>query len=253
MNALDYDRLAAEYAAHRQVHPGVLRALCERVGARHTVLEVGCGTGNYITALTAIAGCAGWGIDPSTEMLAAAQRQVDAHSPLPAVRLRQGRGEGLDVPDGQFDLVFSVDVIHHIQDQGAYLREAYRALAPGGRICTVTDSEWVIRHREPHATYWPETIEVELARYPRIRDLQALYQQAGFASLESEQVEHRTTLTDAQAYRDKAFSSLHLISEPAFRRGLARLEQDLSKGPIACISRYVLLWGTKLSSDAIAP
>jgi len=41
MNRLDYDRLAAEYAAHRQVHPGVLRALCEGLCPRHTVLEVG--------------------------------------------------------------------------------------------------------------------------------------------------------------------------------------------------------------------
>jgi ubiquinone/menaquinone biosynthesis C-methylase UbiE len=160
--------------------------------------------------------------------------------------LSQGRAEKLDLPDAQFDLVFSVDVIHHLQEQKAYLRHAYRTLKPQGRICTVTDSAWIIGHREPLATYWPETIEVELSRYPRIRDLRALYQEAGFASLETEQVEHRATLTDVQAYRDKAFSSLHLISEAAFKRGLARLERDLSRAPVARVSRYVLVWGTKL-------
>jgi hypothetical protein len=52
-------------------------------------------------------------------------------------------------------------------------------------------------------------------------------------------------LSDIQAYRDKAFSALLLISEAAFQRGIERMEQDLSTGPIPCVSRYLLLWGTK--------
>lgn len=245
MNRLDYDRLAAEYAANRQIHPGVLRALCEAAQARQSVLEVGCGTGNYIAALAALTGCRGWGVDPSAEMLARAQRQLDAQKPAPNVRLSLGRGERLGVPDAQFDLVFSVDVIHHVQDRPAYLQEAYRVLKADGQICTATDSAWIIRHREPLATYWPETIDVELDRYPRIHHLEALYWKAGFGGFKRATVEHRTTLTDARAYREKAFSSLHLISESAFQRGLSRLEQDLGRGPVPLVSRYTLLWGTK--------
>jgi hypothetical protein len=52
-------------------------------------------------------------------------------------------------------------------------------------------------------------------------------------------------LTDIQIYRDKAFSALHLISERAFARGIARMEQELNRGPLPCIARYTLLWGTK--------
>jgi len=52
-------------------------------------------------------------------------------------------------------------------------------------------------------------------------------------------------LVDSQAYRDKAFSALHLISPQAFQAGLACLEEDLRHRPIACLSRYLLLWGTR--------
>jgi ubiquinone/menaquinone biosynthesis C-methylase UbiE len=147
MKTLDYDRLAAQYRAHRQVHPGVLRALCSQVRQEHTVLEVGCGTGNYVIALAALTGCQGWGIDPSVEMLARAQQRLDDSS-LSTVFLRRGWAEHLDLPDDQFDLVFSVDMIHHVQDRAAYLQHTYRTLKRGGRVCTATDSEWIIRHRE---------------------------------------------------------------------------------------------------------
>jgi ubiquinone/menaquinone biosynthesis C-methylase UbiE len=245
MDALDYDRLSAEYAAHRRVHPGVLRELCEVTQPWHTVLEVGCGTGNYVIALTASTGCRGWGVDPSAEMLARAQHQLDSGHPKSTVRLSRGRAERMDVPDGQFDLAFSVDVIHHVQNYRAYLQGAYRALEPDGLICTATDSEWIIRHREPLATYWPETIDVELARYPRIPHLEALYREAGFHTIKRDMVEHRAVVSDVQAYRDKAFSSLHLISGSAFQRGLSDLERDLENGPVPLVSRYALLWGAR--------
>jgi hypothetical protein len=49
-------------------------------------------------------------------------------------------------------------------------------------------------------------------------------------------------MTDARMYADKACSSLHLISDDAFRRGMLRLEADLAKGPIPRPWRYVMLW-----------
>lgn len=69
--------------------------------------------------------------------------------------------------------------------------------------------------------------------------------QAGFGGIAEATVEFPYTLTDIQAYRDRAFSSLHLISESAFERGIAQMERDLATGAIPCLSRYLLLWGTK--------
>jgi ubiquinone/menaquinone biosynthesis C-methylase UbiE len=238
---VDYDQIAAEYSQHRQTHPKVVEALIAtaNIGATSQVLEVGCGTGNYIRVLFSQTGCAAWGIDPSPEMLAQAQQ------PSGGPQLLCGRAEALPAPSQTFDLLFSVDVIHHIQDRPRYLAEAYRALRPGGALCTVTDSAWIIRHRVPLALYFPETVPLELARYPRIAVLRQAMAQVGFQAIRETHVELAYLLHEIQAYRDKAFSALHLISSAAFQRGLTRLEEELRRGPIACVSRYLLLWGTR--------
>jgi SAM-dependent methyltransferase len=239
---IDYDSIAYEYARHRHVHPGVLRDLRSTSGidSASRVLEVGCGTGNYIAALEKSAGCEGWGIDPAPEMLA----QAMARSPN--ISFERGHSEQLPFLTDFFDLVFSVDVIHHVTDRHAYFAEAHRVVRRGGKVCTVTDSEWIIRHRPPLAIYFPETIEVDLERYPRIPDLRDEMAEAGFKEIGENLVEFPYKLTDTEAYRDKAFSSLHLIADQAFQAGIERLTRDLESGPIPCVSRYVLMWGTKV-------
>ena len=238
---IDYAGLAQEYARHRKVHPEVLRDLLQESGidAQSRVLEVGCGTGNYILALESAVGCPCWGIDPSQEMLAEATERPGR------VHFQVGRAEQLEFSTGFFDLVFSVDVIHHLEDIARYFQEASRVLKAGGCVCTVADSEWIIRHREPLAVYFPESVDVDLQRYPRMNDLRAVMQEAGFGGIVEHTAEFPYELRDVQAYRDRAFSSLFLIGEEAWRRGLERMERDLESGPIRCVSRYALLWGTR--------
>jgi len=242
---IDYAGLPQEYARHRKVHPEVLRDLLRESGidAQSRVLEVGCGTGNYILAVESAVGCQCWGTDPSEEMLAEAGERPGS------VHFQVGRAEQLEFSTGFFDLVFSVDVIHHLEDIALYFQDACLVLRPGGRICTVTDSEWIIRHREPLAIYFPESVDVDLARYPRLAELRDLLRDAGFAELSEHTVQFPYEVRDAQSYRDRAFSSLHLIGEEDWRRGLERMERDLQTGSISCISRYVLLRGTRQATS----
>ena len=114
---LDYDKLAAEYGRHRRVHPAVLREILATgaITSRSHLCEVGCGTGNYITAIESATGCRCCGVDPSDEMLSRARAQSNC------VDWQKGRGEDLSVPNGIMDLIFSVDVIfgHNITGEGA--------------------------------------------------------------------------------------------------------------------------------------
>ena len=237
-HAMNYDRIAAAYARNRRIHPQVLEQLCESLSPTSAMLEVGCGTGNYIVAIESIMECTCWGIEPAQAMLDIAR------SRSATIHFRRSSAEQLDAPDETFDLVFSVDVIHHVADRPAYIQEAHRVLKRGGKLCTVTDSAWVIGHRQPLTTYFPETVPFELARYPRIADLRDLMA-GGFDEIADHTVEWTYDLDDARAYREKAFSALHLIPEQAFQDGLARMERDLEKGPIRCVSRYTMVWGRK--------
>ena len=240
---INYDRIASEYCQHRKVHPGVLAQLIERsaIGKNSKVLEVGCGTGNYAVALRTQIGCSVSAIDPSEEMLhRAKERSAEVDFTI-------GTAEKLDFSSCSFDLIFSVDVIHHLTSLVDFFKESFRVLLDGGMICTVTDLEWIIRHRKPLASYFPETVETELKRYPKIDQLKRIMTKVGFVDIEEHMVEFSYELHDTQAYRDKAFSSLHLISKKAFELGIGRMERDLRSGPIRCVSRYSLLWGTKPS------
>jgi ubiquinone/menaquinone biosynthesis C-methylase UbiE len=236
---IDYDQFAADYVRHRRAHPEVLRHLSGAVGASSRILEVGCGSGNYLGALAASAGCSCLGIDPSEEMLARARER------FPGMRFQGGRAEGLEFPPERFDLVFSVDAIHHVTDCPRYFGEAWRVLAPGGKVCTVTDSEWIIRHRQPLAHYFPDTVAVDLGRYPAVADLEEAMHQAGFVAVNRNMVEFRYELTDVRPYKARAYSCLRLLSDDAFQAGVEWMERDLAHGSIPCISRYELVWGTK--------
>jgi ubiquinone/menaquinone biosynthesis C-methylase UbiE len=238
-NAIDYDTLDKEYARHRGANTRVLRALIDRasLGATDRVLEIGCGTANYARAIAATTRAQCVGMDPSIGMLG----QSAAHAP--DVCLCQGSAGRLPFRRGSFGLGFSVDVIHHVPDTRSYYRELLPLLGPDGRVCTVTDSEEIIRAREPLATYFPDTIEADLRRYPPVSRLVREMEAVGLADIAVDAVEMAYEVGDLAPYRAKAFSCLHLISEASWRKGMVRMEADLVRGPLRGVSRYVLIWG----------
>ncbi|MBI2949384.1 MAG: methyltransferase domain-containing protein [Verrucomicrobia bacterium] len=241
-----FDSIAADYALHRSIHPKLLWRLIELPGVNSSwrILEAGCGTGNYAASIAEITSAHCCGLDPSWGMLSAASQK-----PAP-VSWSQARAESLPFADGSFDFIFSVDVIHHVQDRPAYIREAFRVLVDGGWFATVTDSEETIRQRRPLSHYFPETVAPELGRYPKRGEIPQLLGSVGFAPVSEELVEFGYPLSDPSAIERKAYSCLHLISEEAFEQGLDRLKQDLSAGPIPCIASNVVYWARKLETRA---
>ncbi len=240
---IDYDKFAARYARNRQVNDAVLTDLfaTSRITNAARVLEVGCGTGNYIAAIAERVGCQCWAVEPSDNMRAAAQQKTRGH-----VTLVTAVAEEMAFPENFFDLIFSVDVIHHLSNRTAHFAHAQAQLRPSGYFCIVTDSEEIIRTREPLSRYFPETVEVELQRYPQVPLLKEELRDAGFTEIADRITELPYQVRDIRPYTEKVFSALHLISGDSFARGIARMQTDLASGFVQGVARYVHIWARKL-------
>ena len=97
------------------------------------VLDIGCGTGTSLR-LYHDAGCRAFGIDLSPSMLAVARNKLGARADL-----RLGDATHMPYPDGIFDLVVAMFVLHDMPGKARPLvmGETVRILKHDGRILLI--------------------------------------------------------------------------------------------------------------------
>ncbi len=118
------------------------------------VLDMGCGGGHASFAAAPYAGEV-IAYDLSADMLAAVKAE-GARRTLPNIVTRQGAAESLPFADAHFDAVLTRLSAHHWTDVGAGLREARRALKPGGRAIFID----VTAPDHPGIDTWFQTMEL---------------------------------------------------------------------------------------------
>ena len=96
------------------------------------VIDVGCGPGAAVREAARHAASA-TGVDPSAVSLALA-RWITGRGQARNVAFLEGRAESLPLPDGCATVVWSISSLHHWQDRVKGFAEAFRVLAPGGRV-----------------------------------------------------------------------------------------------------------------------
>lgn len=133
------------------------------------VLDVGSGVGSFVLGCRR-RGMLAFGIEPDRigrgvglTSVQIARRRIDQR--VFAVAL----GENLPFPDCRFDLVTMNQVMEHVADQGAVLREALRVLRPGGAVYIACPN--YLRFYEPHyKIFWFPLLPKMLGRaYLRLR------------------------------------------------------------------------------------
>ena len=112
------------HTGRRRILASFVAGICSRVTDRRArILDVGCGTGANLLMLSQYGDAEG--VDVSEDALAfCRERGLD--------QVRQGAGEELPYDDNTFDLVTAFDVVEHMDDDLAGLREMFRVLRPGG-------------------------------------------------------------------------------------------------------------------------
>jgi len=119
----------------------ILAAAGERIHGN--LLENGCGVGMYVEHLAALGGKI-FGLEYDFERAA----EAGARSP----NILNAAGESLPFGDSSFDLILSHEVLEHVADDAAAVREMARVLKPGGRaVIFVPNRGYPF---ETHGIYW---------------------------------------------------------------------------------------------------
>jgi SAM-dependent methyltransferase len=153
------------------------------------VLDVGCGPGSITRGLAErVAPGQVVGVDLSRETLESARRDAAARG-LDNLRYEEGSVYALPFADAAFDVAYAHQVIQHLREREAALREMLRVVRPGG-ILAIREVDWET------VAYWPRDpgidrfVEVHLETWRRNggepamgRQLRALFNAAGVTDL----------------------------------------------------------------------
>jgi SAM-dependent methyltransferase len=113
------------FTGRKRIIAGFVERICNG-STEHSphILDVGCGTGANLEMLAQFGQAAGVDVSPDALAFCRERGLQD---------VRQGEAEHLPYADASFDLVTGLDVVEHLDDDIAGLKEMRRVLRPGGR------------------------------------------------------------------------------------------------------------------------
>jgi transcriptional regulator, ArsR family len=132
-HATTWDQVRAMHVSEETVEAAIRQAVGDREVL--SLLDIGTGTGR-ILELLAPQSTRALGIDQSPQMLGMARARLE-RAGLRNAQLRQGDIFALPAERDGYDLVVLHQVLHYLDDTSRALREASRALRPGGRLLVV--------------------------------------------------------------------------------------------------------------------
>jgi ubiquinone/menaquinone biosynthesis C-methylase UbiE len=237
--SVNYERIAPVFDQRYQnkddfEYRGVQSSLLEFVGSSlsRDVLEVGCGTGHWLTVLTN-AGCRVVGLEPARNMIDIGRRV------MPQAVLVQGKAEALPLEEKVFDRVVCINAFQHFSDKKHFVQEAYRVLKPGGGIMisgldphTGLDRWWIY-------DYFPQVIDIDRKRFLPAQSIQAMMHRSGFVECCTNEVQHipiqiaaRTALEQGILAKTST-SQLIVLTDEEYIRGISKLRQDIESAEAA--------------------
>lgn len=114
------------FVGRRRIIAAFVASICRNLNVeRPHILDVGCGTGANLELLSEFGDAEG--VDVSTQAIEFCRLRGLEHVQL-------GAAERLPNEDASFDLVTALDVVEHLDDDVAGLKEMRRVLRPDGRL-----------------------------------------------------------------------------------------------------------------------
>jgi ubiquinone/menaquinone biosynthesis C-methylase UbiE len=237
--SINFDQVASRYDNSRCVEPAIAITIVEGLRSirARCVLEIGAGTGNYTSALTA-SGLSVIALDRSPAMV-----EIGAHKT--SARWILADASAIALRTRAVDAIAGVNVLHHLPVLPAALAE-FRRVASAGAVlqAVVRENLETLWYRH----YFPEIDDVLLPIHPTLGSLITSMFQAGFTRVATAKVSYSgrgdLTFEAARTRPHLLFDSGFRASTSGFRRlasagiasGLAELERDLNSRAFARIA-----------------
>src|SRR6185436_14055127 len=142
-------------------------------------VDLGSGAGRFTPSLAEAFGGPVYGVEPAAAM----RRTAEAEASHPQVRYLAGEAAAIPLPDASADFVLMFLSFHHVKDRAAAGSEIARVLKPGGRLILRS----TFRERIPDhwwRGFFPRSHEIEEAMFPSTAEARAVFETAGFETLE---------------------------------------------------------------------
>ena len=139
-----------------------------KLTGRETIADIGSGTGYFANRLARHARRV-FAVDIDARLL-----EISLKSAPGNVTPVLASPDNPRLPDGASDLVFFCDVVHHIENRGAYLAKVKQALKPGGRVVVVDFHKREMKIGPP--------VEMKIDRAEMVKE----FEKAGFRLIEEQ-------------------------------------------------------------------
>ena len=127
-----YDALPRHFKPYQRLVEDIARRF-ESPGGRYSILDVGCGSGNFCIRL-AEDGHYVKGVDFSDGMLRRAEDKKRARKLENIEFVKADVEHGLNFPDKYFDGIISIHILYSLRNPQNALEEYYRVLKPSGQL-----------------------------------------------------------------------------------------------------------------------
>jgi ubiquinone/menaquinone biosynthesis C-methylase UbiE len=125
--------IANKYSLRKKLKlPILMRAL--NINKEQTVLDIGCGAGIFSAEMAKVAKKA-YGMDYSETNIRAVRNRYSA---IKNLEFKVGDATKLPFEDNYFDAILATELIEHVEDDNAFVRECQRVLKKGGVLAVTT-------------------------------------------------------------------------------------------------------------------
>lgn len=222
---INYDEHADSYEETRNIEPMIYEILSYLLHPikGDTILDFGCGTGNYLKKFSMDYDVATYGVEPSSKMRKIAQNKISSDHILD--------GNHLHIPfdNNQFSKIYCTDVIHHIEQLDLFFKNLLSTAQTGAKLCICTESSQQLAEKY-WIKYFPSIVHIDFKRFHQIESIVQTGETAGWIYKKTLRTESEILAPISQNFMERVkkrtLSVLNLIPNDEYERGISLMEED---------------------------